>query len=62
MHLLGRWLGFQYTSKKQHIQDTISNAHGLDAPSEDQEAHCNLGGTQSICSIEHQLSSDSGLS
>lgn len=62
MHLLGRWLDSQYTSKMRHTQDITSSARGLGGPLVGPTFHYSLGGIQNICSIGHQLSSGSGLS
>jgi hypothetical protein len=62
MHLLGRWLDSQCTSKNQHTQDITSNAHGLGGPEVGPTFHYSLGDIQNIYSVGHQLSIDSGLS
>lgn len=62
MHLQGRWLDSQYTSKNQHTQDITSNARGLGGPLVGPTFRYSLDGTQSIYNVEHQSSSDSGLS
>lgn len=62
MHLQGRWLDSQCTSKLRNIPDITSNAHDLGGPLAGPAFHYSLDGIQNICSIEHQLSIDSGLS